>query len=188
MERNPFTSDGIHDAGFAPGSDRRIAKSAGAEAAIRARNVRLGRRCPVTNRVANYELPESFVAQALPRLEALLKIGAWDQLKRTVDCIALEYDLSSQEASVDGPRNGTLAAKPVVWLGLPTRTTNIMEQVGAFTVGALVERFPQRFVGVTNCGPEAVKSIARALVKCHALTAEEAALRVQAWYAAMERK
>lgn len=143
---------------------------------------------PVSQRRENYELPESFVSQALPRLEALLKIGAWDQLKRAVDTLALEYELRAKEAATPERTNGTLAASHVTWLNLPMRTTNIIEDVCAGTVGSLLECFPQGFVNVPNCGPEAVKAIAKALVRCRALTPEDAALRVQAWYAAMERR
>jgi DNA-directed RNA polymerase alpha subunit len=105
-----------------------------------------------------------------------------------VDQLALEYELRAKETTVPGPTNGTLAAKHVTWLNLPMRTTNMLEAAGMFTVGGLLEGFPKQLVGLTNCGPDSVKAIAKALVRCNAMTTEDAALRVQAWYAAMERR
>jgi hypothetical protein len=142
-------------------------------------------RSPVANKQADWELPAEFVEPAHARLLPPLKYGQWERLHDTIEILRLEYELGDREE--DKPTTeGQLRARHVVTLGLPQRTTNILEQVECFTIGALLDSFPHCLVDVPNCGPEAVKSVARALYTVGALTKEQAAGAILEWQGRME--
>lgn len=139
-------------------------------------------RNPETNRILpDQELPEEFIGQAIARMESLLRLGNWEHLRELVDVIKSEWELRQREQQPIP--QGALLATPVVRLGLDVRTTNLIQDVCAGTVGALLEAFPAKFANVRNCGSVTVKRIAKALVDIGALSPEEASERVTEWEA-----
>ena len=179
--KNPLTAH-LLTAGFAAGSDARIAKSVGAE--TRARNGAIKRATrPVVSEVnfEEVELPAEFVAAGLAKLEFLLKIGQWDAMLDLIERLRMEHELLQEESRKPRPSAGQMLARHVTELGLPVRTTNLIESVEAFTVGALLDVFPEAFIDLPNCGAATIREIAKALVQAGALTTKQATARVAQW-------
>lgn len=140
--------------------------------------IKRAQRCPVSLRVRNYELPAEFVERSTNRVEALIRLGNWEQAKAVIDAIELEWELTRREKQGGKLTGAELLACPVCRLRLNPRTINLCEHVGAHTVGALLERFPGAFLEARNCGPVTLREIAQALVDIGALTPEQAAERL----------
>ena len=158
---HPFNAH-LHEAGFAPGADQRIARSAGAEARARAGAIARAQRDPVSE--ARTELPDEFIGPAVARVEILMRHGNWEMAETAVRRIAAEWQLWQTErmSLASRPLADRLAAH-VNTLNLPTRTVEILEARAIFTIGSLLESFPEKLIGARNCGPETIRNLAGVL-------------------------
>lgn len=181
VKLNPLTAH-VHDAGFAPKSDERIASVIGGmERGLRGR-VNRATRGP--REKSSDQLPPEFMDPAVGRVEWLLRQGNWQAAKAAIDAIEREWPLwQAEHSSLASLPEGQRLALHINRLHLPQRTIGTLESMGIFTLGALVESFPAKLYGAWQCGHETVKAIAKALVSAGLLSSDKAAAKVGEWEA-----
>jgi hypothetical protein len=172
----------MHDAGFAPGAERRMAKSARAESHVKQRHIREANRSPVSNTHDEQIVPPELVEVILAKVKIHVARGHWEQVQVVIDIEARNWELRRRERQ----------AKPCEMLHkhardiFDIRTANMIENVCSGTIGALLEVFPLAFIGQSMCGQGTIQKIAERLVKLGVLSAVEAGERVAEWGEAME--
>jgi hypothetical protein len=113
-----------------------------------------------------------------------LKAGHWEQAIVTIEATRKAWELKKQETQPQQLTSARLALH-VNTLPLPARTLNLIENLCAGTIGALLEAFPAEFIGCPKCGPLTIEGIAKALIQAGLIDAEEALRRVEDWHLAM---
>src|SRR5262245_6358164 len=88
---DPLTAH-YHDAGFAPKSEERIAKSAGAEAKLKRRWIAEAARTPESHPRPEHAPPLEFIAAALSKLEIHIASANWFQAHKALEHIAEDWE------------------------------------------------------------------------------------------------
>jgi len=165
------------DAGFAPGSDERIAAQARFGERCRRGDVARGSRPAISNPGREQVVSDEFVAEVLRKVQLHIAAGFWDQAKDTLDASKREWLIQEQQRKC-------YSGSPEV-LGwhvsnlFDARTAGIIEQVCCGTVGSLLECFPVAFIDLPMCGPSTIEKIAKGLTRIGAITADEAQKRIE---------
>lgn len=115
-------------------------------------------------------LPKEFFIEAMARVEVHLRVGGWPMAKRAIDEIERQWLVLQQEATPWHQRPlGERLSMHVSGL-LPVRIVNSIESVMPATLGAILEGWPDSFVGLPNFGTRCLEAIGQRLVEFGLLT------------------
>lgn len=180
---NPMVAN-KHRAGFAAGSDRRIARGARAEQRAIRRAASVAKRNPISKVSASTEEDEHFAERGLIRLKIHMVIGNWPQFWETAKALETEWHARRTTASAPCADHGETLARHITELRIPTRIVGMLERAGFTTAGTLLAGFPKAFVGRTQFGLGTMRIIADALIQAGLLSASDADEKITAWRAA----
>ena len=182
MHDNCFATERhtVHQSGFAPGSDERIAQQARGGDGVARRLAREAMRGPRDRQPELDEaLPQEFIGESMAKLRIHVAAGNFEQAKVTIDEIESAWQLRQHElSSVSALPLQHRMAVHVNRLGLSPRTVNMIEDVCNGTLGALLEAFPRRFASVPGCGSATARTIAEALMRAGVIDGCEAQRRI----------
>lgn len=170
---------------IAESDDARMIREARHGDRVAARLIEEGQRSPISHvrQIVGSDgqidplIESEFFEAARARVAIHLARGHWEKAKDAIDAIAAEWELRQQAP----PADQTEKLHWHVTALFETRTANMLEQLGAATVGALLERLPEHFIKYKpqGCGPVTIKRIARTLVKIGVIDEQEALRRIE---------
>lgn len=181
LARNFNRFDGRErDAGFASKAETRLSdgekwdrkERRRKEAELKKQPVSEAAKPVVTNGELESILPHEFVAECIAKIEIHVARGHWDQAKEIISDSEREYNLRQCSSGATLSSNGDLGSKLALHVNriFDVRTANLIEEVCAGTVGALLESLPDGFIGTPGCGTETVKRIIRKLMEIGVLS------------------
>lgn len=187
-EQRAFRDGRAPEPGYAPGIEKRMAAQARHGDAKQRAEIERAKRNPVSapKDVKNIVtrdgqidplIESTFFEEARARVSIHLARGHWEKAKEAIDAIAAEWELRKQAPPSDHAEKLHWHVTQI----FETRTANMLEQMGAATVGALLERLPGHFIKYKphGCGTVTIQRIARTLVRIGVIDEQEALRRIE---------